>query len=108
MSRLGNILTKMADWIKAPMVVSTHSVTASATASSGTGFSVPLSKSGYYPLAITGYQIAGGSSGYADVRQYRINNATSGSGTAYFYIHNSHSAAQSWTVTAHILWMKEV
>lgn len=100
-------ISKILQWMKEPMVTATHSKTESCTANTGTQVNVSLAKTGYYPVAIVGYQVAGSGSGSADVRQYRLTAQSSGAGTAFFYVWNTSGTTRSWTVTAHILWRKE-
>lgn len=101
------LFTKILEWISEPVSVSQYPLQKSCSGNTGTGFEIPCSKAGYYPLGIVGIQIAGSASGSADVRQYRLQNQSSGSGTAFVYVWNNNSASQTWTITAHVLWVKE-
>lgn len=107
MLNIKKVLFKILQWMQEPMVTATHSETESCAANTGTQVNVSLSKTGYYPVAIVGYQVAGDGSGSADVRQYRLTAQSSGAGTAFFYVWNTSGTTRNWTVTAQILWVKE-
>lgn len=100
------LLTKMLTWLNAPLVVEAATTTKSCSANTGTAVNITASKAGYYPLAIVAYRITGDASGYAEVRQYQMVTQAVGSGTTYMYLWNNSNAAKSWTISAHILWMK--
>lgn len=108
MNRLYNILDKIASWAIAPMEVVPAHRSVTVGAGTGAGATAAVTKSGYFPLAICGIQVTGGASGSAQVRQYRMSAQDSGSGTAYAYVWNTSNASQTWTVTFHILWLKEL
>lgn len=99
-------LTKILEWLSAPLVVQTTSKSQTFSASTGAAVEISVTKSGYYPLAVVGYQIAGTSSGAAEARQIRMSSQSNGSGTAYIYVWNNSSSSYTWTVTAHVLWIK--
>ena len=100
------LLTKVLEWLSDPLAVQTTSASKSCAANTGTAVEITVTKSGYYPLAVVGYQISGSASGNADVRQLRMSSQENGSGTAYIYVWNNSGSAYTWTVTAHVLWVK--
>lgn len=108
MDRLYNILNKIASWAIAPMEVETGQGSVTVGAGTGAAATVNVSKSGYFPLAVCGIQVAGDAAGSAEVRQYRMTAQSSGSGTAYAYIWNNATASKTWTVTFHVLWLKQI
>lgn len=63
-----------------------------------------ITKSGYYPLAISGWNSP-------DMRYFvparlRLSAQSSGSGTISYDIYNAHSSAHSGSFSANILWIK--
>lgn len=103
MKRDYGILEKIIQWGKSLLAVETVQKSVTVGAGTGAGATVDLSKSGYTPIAIVGFQIAGDSSGRAEIRQWRLNGSQ-----AYAYVWNNNSASQTWTLTFHVLWLKTI
>ena len=101
MRRNHDILNKIIQWGKSLLVVEAVQKSVTVSAGTGAGVTADLSKSGYTPVAIVGFQIAGDSSGHAEIRQWRLN-----INQAYAYVWNNQSAAKTWTLTIHVLWLK--
>ena len=101
MKREHGILDKIIQWAKFPLVVETVQKSITVGGNTGAAGTADLSKSGYTPVAIVGFQISGSSSGYSDIRQWRLNGSQ-----AYAYVWNNNSASQTWTLTFHVLWLK--
>lgn len=81
--------------------VSTESLTISASSTGAYADDTPISKSGYYPLAVAGVSIT---SGGAQSRGFYLGNRTTGSATLYGRIQATTSGSKSCTV--YVLWVK--
>ena len=101
MKRDYGILDKIIQWGKSLLVVETVQKSITIGGNTGATGTADLSKSGYTPVAIVGFQMSGSASGYSDVRQWRLNGSQ-----AIAYVWNNHSASQTWTLTFHVLWLK--
>jgi len=88
---------------------SEHTVVSSAaiTRDSYISGTVSFSKSGYYPLAIVGWNTSGTGGGYVIPVRLYLSAASSGAATVGYALRNASTTADipSATVTVHILWM---
>lgn len=84
--------------------VLTHSV----PKSSYQELSDTISNTGWYPIGVVGWNVAGSSvPSYQRIYRYTITNRASGSGTLSLYLYNSNANnVSAGTVTVYVLWQK--
>ena len=104
-STLANKLNSNALYGKFSVSTGAVSVTVNANNyNSNTGSAV--SKSGYYPLGIVGYDITGTGSSVAVPIKYYLTDRGNGTCKVFAGLRNNGSSQANWTFTAYILWVK--
>ena len=108
MNRLGNILTAIIDWIKAPLAVTATSWSYTMTANGAHSVNQTVTKEGYYPLAICGWETTGNYTGWCVTNNLKLADQQSGSARIVGYITNRGNNGATWTTMVQVLWRKEV
>lgn len=99
--RLFKILKAIATWCSLPFVVETTTTSVTVGGNTGSNATASPTKTGYVPVAVVGIQISGDASGYAQIRQWRMNG-----NIPTVYVWNTNAAQKTWTVAFHVLWRK--
>lgn len=108
MSRLGNILTTLATWAKAPVSIETYTKEVTISANGYGSIDQTITKSGYMPVALTGFNVNGTGSSAAQAVKAIVSSSGDGTGTMVFGIKNDSTSSVTWTLTAKILWLKSI
>lgn len=102
-------LTKLTNGLDRYVAFSTETMTISVNANTYGQSYVSITKSGYTPIGIIGFDPAGGGTGSLMSVKFYIRNVTEGSGEIFYgYRNNGNNNITNATITFTVLWRKEV
>lgn len=96
-------ITGIQSLLKVEEYTLTHSVSAGSSAQS----TKAITKAGYYPIGVVGYDIAGSASTWLAPFKLGLTDVASGSATIYANLRNYSTGNSSGNMTVKVLWVKE-
>ena len=102
---IGNADTILSDPYNHMFAVTNHSLSHAISANGNGQIALNVTKSGYYPVGVIGYDIAGTMSTWLFPFKMGLTNKTTGSARIYCNLKNTGSSASNGTMSISVLWI---